>query len=96
MNSCFIESNLKAHVASVHEGKKPLKCDSCDYKSFPKTDLNRHIVSVHEGNKPFKCEIYQQTTTTKQTLKNHVSPVHEKRSLINVNSVNTAPLGKIT
>ena len=25
---------MKTHVESIHEGKKPFKCLSCDYSSF--------------------------------------------------------------
>ena len=44
------------HVASVHEGKKPFKCENCDKSFFYKSDMNKHVASVHEGKKPFKCE----------------------------------------
>ena len=45
------------HVASVHEGLKPLKCESCDYSSFLKHNMKTDVSSVHEGNKSFKCGI---------------------------------------
>ena len=38
----------KRHVTSVHEGKKPFKCDICDAKFDEKSKLKKHITSVHE------------------------------------------------
>ena len=49
--------NLTKHIASVHEGKKPLSCAICDYICSQKSTLTLHIESVHEGKKPFKCSI---------------------------------------
>ena len=42
---------MKNHVASVHEGKKPFKCESCDYRFAQKSDMKRHVALVHEGKK---------------------------------------------
>ena len=50
------KQGLKMHKLSVHDGKKPFKCEVCDYSCSQKGHLNRHIASVHEGMKPFKCE----------------------------------------
>ena len=36
------------HIASVHEGKKPFKCEICDDQFELKHELNEHIASVHE------------------------------------------------
>ena len=48
---------MKTHVKSVHEGKKPFKCDICDYNFSQKGDMKRHVESVHERKNPFKCDI---------------------------------------
>ena len=53
----FLESHLNRHVAFVHEGKKLITCDFCDYTCSQKGNLNQHVASVHEGKKPFKCGI---------------------------------------
>ena len=42
---------MTIHVASVHEGKKPFKCDVCGYRLSQKGSLKRHVASVHEGKK---------------------------------------------
>jgi uncharacterized Zn-finger protein len=54
--SCSTKDNMKKHVASVHEGKKPFRCDICEYRSSEKSNMNRHIKSVHEGKKNLKFE----------------------------------------
>ena len=48
---------MNGHIATVHEGKKPFKCEACDAKFKSKQGMNGHIVTVHEGKKLFKCEI---------------------------------------
>ena len=40
--------DLNLHIASVHEGKKPFKCEICDDQFKLKHELNEHIASVHE------------------------------------------------
>ena len=42
---------MKTHAASVHEGKKPFKCDICDYRCSLKGSMKTHVSSVHEGKK---------------------------------------------
>ena len=47
-NKSFTQkSNLRQHVASVHEGKT-FKCDFCSSNFTEKGGLKRHIKSVHE------------------------------------------------
>ena len=48
---CYQKSDMKLHVASVHEGKKPIKCDICDYGFYRKSDIKLHAASVHGGKK---------------------------------------------
>ena len=59
---------MKKHVASGYEGKKPFKCDICDYRYPVKTKMKTYFASVHEGYKPFKLN----------TLVN--THVHEKKN----------------
>ena len=68
---------MTIHITSVHEGKKPLKCDICDYCCSPKSHMNRHIASVHEGKKPFKCDICDHSFCQKRDLNRHVASIHE-------------------
>ena len=59
---------MKTHVASVHEGKKPFKCDMCDYSFSLKNTMKRHVMTVHGGKKP----------SQKGSMKTHVASVHEE------------------
>ena len=56
-----LKDHLDKHVASVHEGKKPFKCSTCDASFTTKTNLNAtlkcHFESILEGKKPYKCNI---------------------------------------
>ena len=49
--------DLKKHIESVHDQKKPFKYDICDQTYYQYFDLKKHIKSVHEKKNPFKCEI---------------------------------------
>ena len=72
------EESAKLNMdTSVHEKKKPFKCDICDYNFSGKGNLKRHTDSVHEGKKPFKCDICDYSCSAKGTLTTHVSSVHE-------------------
>ena len=44
----FQKDYMNKHVASVHEGKNPLKCDNCDYSRYQKTNLNRLFEWINE------------------------------------------------
>ena len=67
---------MKTHIESVHEKKKPFKCDICDYSFSQKSDLKKHHESVHEGKRPFKCEICEKTFNRKTNMATHVAKVH--------------------
>ena len=58
-----------------HEGKKPLKCKTCDYNCSEKDTLNQHIASVSEGKKPSK-------------LNQHSTLVHEGKKSLKIGSLN--------
>ena len=47
---------MKAHIDSLHKGKKYVKCDSCG-KTFSQVgNLKTHINSVHNGQKDHKYD----------------------------------------
>ena len=48
----FWKEQLEKHFASVHEGKKPFKCEVCDYRSSQKGGLKKHVALVHEEKIP--------------------------------------------
>ena len=76
----FAKGWLKKNIVSVHEGKKPFKCDICDYRCSQKVNMNRHVASVHEEKKPFKCEICDATFTQKSSLKTHMTNIHQEKT----------------
>ena len=53
----LLNFDLKKHIESVHDKKKPFKCDISDQSYSQIFDLKKHIKSVHEKKKPFKSEI---------------------------------------
>ena len=45
------KGSMNDHVASVHEGVKPFKCDICQYSCSEKDSMKKHVASVHEEKK---------------------------------------------
>ena len=45
------------HIASVHEEKKPFKCEICDKGFSQKHNMKIHVESVHKKKKTFKRRI---------------------------------------
>ena len=43
------KGDLNKHVASVHKGKKPFKCDICDYSCSQKQQMKQHVEKKHDG-----------------------------------------------
>lgn len=41
---------MQIHVAIVHEGKNPFKCENCDYSCLLKDNMQQHVTSVHKGS----------------------------------------------
>ena len=79
---------MHRHVAIVHEGKKPFKCDICDARFSRKDPLNVHIASIHEEKKPFNCEICDKKFSQRGSMNRHkVSHAKgKKKKHINVQS----------
>jgi uncharacterized Zn-finger protein len=46
--------SLKEHKKSVHENKKPCKCDICNNIFSFQTSLKRHVKTIHEEKRPEK------------------------------------------
>ena len=58
---CFIcsfstkwRSNLRTHIRTVHEFKKPFCCEICQISFSQNSSLKTHKI-VHGNEKPFKC-----------------------------------------
>ena len=75
-NLTFV-TNMKSHVASFHEGKKPLKCTICEYSCSLRITMKTHVALVHDGKKPFKCDICNYCCFQKQQMKQHTLKKHE-------------------
>ena len=60
---------------SVHEGKKPFHCNTCDYSTSRKEQLQTHIESVHQGKK-FNCQTCDLNLSDEMSLIEHIVFVH--------------------
>ena len=47
---------MRHHISSVHEGKKPFKCEICDVTFAKKGHMKNHISSIHEREGSLKCK----------------------------------------
>ena len=82
----FLKKN--GDIQSVHEGKKPFKCNICDTGFSYKGHLNVHFESVHNGKKPFKCNICDASFSRRDSLKRHNKSVHEEKRPFTCNICN--------
>ena len=48
---CATTSQLKSHIAIVHEGQKNYHCELCGKASSTMNNLKKHIDAVHHGIK---------------------------------------------
>ena len=81
---------MNQHVATVHEGKKPFKCDICNFSCSQKSNMKKHVAAVHEGNKPFKCAICD------YSFFNMLQQFMKEKNRLNVTYVITAAHKKVT
>ena len=70
---------IKRHTATVHEGKKPFKCESCDNSYTSKKALTYHIESSHERKKTIFCKSCDLSFRLTRALKSHIRSVHEEK-----------------
>ena len=68
--------NFEENIRSVHDERKPFKCEICDAYFANMADLKKHAKSVHEAKKKFKCPICVSTLTQKGSLNRHIATVH--------------------
>ena len=79
------KTNLKKHIALVHEGKKLSKHNTSDFSFQSKKDLEVHTElehepqRAHEGKKPIKCGVCNAEFTLKHNLKKHIDIFHEEK-----------------
>ena len=70
------KSSLTYHIATIHEGKKPYQCNSCDSQFFTMNQLKKHRVSVHE-KVSHNCDLCGKVFFQKGHLNRHTRNVHE-------------------
>ena len=73
----ILKKPCKAHISSVHEGKKTFRCEMCGKTFFDWTKLTQHIAVIHEGMKPYKCDICDYIGSQNSDFINHIVSVHE-------------------
>ena len=78
-NSALKEKLGETRSKSVHEKKKPFKCEICGYSFSRKSNMTQHVLSVHEEKKPFKCNNCHYSCSEKGSLTKHVASVHDKK-----------------
>ena len=49
--------NFEENIISVHDERKPFKCEICDAYFENNANLKKHAKSVHEAKKTFKCPV---------------------------------------
>lgn len=74
-----MRSNLKRHIATVHEDRRSFVCDICQTSFGLKQNLVTHVRVKHERSRPFACDICGMTFGYKQVLQNHVRNIHSRR-----------------
>ena len=79
-------TNLKKHIALVHERKKLFKHNTSDFSFQSKKDLEVHTELGHEpqldheGKKPIKCDVCNAEFTLKHNLKKHIDTFHGEKT----------------
>ena len=73
----FQKSSNNTHVISVHEGKKPFKCDIFDRRWSRKSSMN--VASIHEGKNTLKCDICDYRCPQKGDMNKYIALVHEAK-----------------
>jgi KRAB domain-containing zinc finger protein len=78
----------------VHEEKKMIKCNVCNYSCFQKSDMNRHVASFMK-KMPFKCDVWDYRCPQNSHMKTHVASVHEEKKHSNIVFVTTNFLKRV-
>ena len=84
------KSNLKQHLANVHEKmnsieyvhkieKRHFKCEQCGYAARHKGNLNQHIEEVHKKVKKYFCAVCRYAASRNSVLKKHMEAKYESK-----------------
>ena len=74
-----VKQSLKRHIETFHEGKKPFKCNLCEFSSATNYGLDCHEKSIHVREKPFKCDTCEAFFGLECNLKRHIISAHGKK-----------------
>ena len=74
-------SNLKKHIATIHQKVRNFKCDICNKTFTNRTNLKVHKSINHIKSRDFICNICNADFTLKTYLKRHCE---QKKRIINV------------
>lgn len=72
-----MKSNLKRHVATVHEDRRLFRCKMCESAFGLKQNLTTHVRVKHEKRRPFVCGVCGLAFGYKQVLQNHQRSIHQ-------------------
>ena len=75
-----MEQGLKHHISSVHEGKRPFKCNTCDRNFSQKSKLNRHVEACKSI---IECDYCKATFAKELKFINHMKANHINVKLVN-------------
>ena len=64
-------TELNEHVASVHDGEDPFKCNECSKTFKCQSGLKNHKKAIHEGRK-FMCQTCGKSYVGKWGLQTHI------------------------
>lgn len=75
----FPRSNLwELQIRSVHEKRKPFKCEQCPSSFAFKDGLQRHYHMVHDDIRPYPCSFCPLKFKTKSHLHKHLLALHPR------------------
>ena len=76
-----MESGLKYHIVTFHEGKKPFTCSLCQKCFVSNTVLKKHIAQVHEKKRPHECQLCHERFGQKAHLVTHIKGKHKGQNV---------------
>lgn len=72
-------ADLKKHVLTVHDKKRPFQCEQCGKRFGEKGNMSKHMKSVHMNQRDFACSQCSSKFAFKDGLQRHIRLVHEKQ-----------------
>ena len=73
----------------THTGKKPNKCNQCDYASYEAVGLRNHLSKIHGGEKTKKGSKCDYVSSEASHFEMHFTKVEEMHTPEDTNNKNT-------